>query len=121
MPEVVTVREDLEIIEVRSYGETSKDELARSRKEVSDIMHEQGIRKVLVDARDLTTLPSTFPLFLFGKSFAEADILRTMMMAVVKSKKTTKDVTFIETVARNRGVDMRIFDSMDAAIDWLTA
>jgi hypothetical protein len=121
MPEVVTVREDLGIIEVRSYGEVSEQELTSSREEVSEIIRERGIKKVLVDACDLTSLPSTFPLFLFGKSFADEDILRTMMMAAVTSEKTTKDVAFIETVARNRGVEMRIFDSTDAAIDWLTA
>ena len=120
MPEVVTVNETLGIIEVRSYGEVSEQDLARSREQVSDIMREQGIMKVLVDAREETSLPSTFPLFLFGSSFAQSDILRSMTLAAVVSEMTKKHLAFIETVARNRGVEIRIFDSMDAALAWLT-
>lgn len=119
MPEVVTVREDQGIIEVQSYGEVSERDLTASRHRVSEIVREKGIKQVLVDARELTSLPRTFALFLFGKSFAEEDVLRTIKLAAVVSEKTTKDMAFIETVARNRGATMRLFRSMDAALAWL--
>ena len=120
MPEVVTVREDPEIIEIRSYGEVCEQDLIASRERVADIIRERGIKKVLVDARKSTSLPSTYPLFLFGSSFAEKDVLRTMRLAAVVGEMTRKDMTFIETVARNRGVEVRVFDSMDDALAWLT-
>jgi hypothetical protein len=119
MPEVVTVREDQGIIEVRSYDEVSERDLTVSRDRVAEIIREKGIKEILVDARDLTSLPPTFALFLFGKSFADDEALRTVKLAAVVSEKTTKDMSFIETVVRNRGVAMRIFESMEAAISWL--
>jgi len=119
MPEVVTVREDLGIIEIRSYGEVNERDLTASRDRVAEIIRERGLTEVLVDARELTSLPPTFALFLFGKSFADNEGLRTMKLAGVVSEKTTKDMSFIETVARNRGVAMRIFKSMEAAVAWL--
>jgi hypothetical protein len=120
MPETVTFREDLGLIEVRSSGHVTKEEMQESRRKVSAIHQERGIDKVLVDARDLESFPGITTLFEFGGSFEEARLFRGLRLALVVNKNLIRDPGFIDTVARNRDVAMKVFSSIDEAVDWLT-
>jgi hypothetical protein len=42
-----------------------------------------------------------------------------MRYAVAVSPEVARDVGFLETVSRNRGVNMRLFESTDRALAWL--
>lgn len=118
MPEKVTVREDLQIIQVDSYGEVRIEDLRRSMETVIKLHRERGLTKVYIDASKLTSMPSTLPVFEFGSEMAE--LFRTSKFAVVRSKQTRDVTRFLENVVRNRGAHMEMFDSEGAALAWLT-
>ena len=117
MPEDVTVREDLQIIQVVSYGDISFDDLKTSLKAILKFKEKRGLNKVLVDATSAKSYPSTLPVFDFGAQAAES--LRGIMVAIVVTPETRDETVFFETVARNRGSNARVFDTLDAAISWL--
>jgi hypothetical protein len=121
MPETVSVRSDEGIVEVHSYGEVTEQDLRASLESVAAICRDCGLSRVLVDAREETSLPPTLSLFQFGADLLHTGVLRTARFAVLASEVTRKDQRFLETVTRNRGLEIRIFDSEDDAIAWLTA
>jgi hypothetical protein len=119
MPEEVTIREDLQIIHVDSYGDVTAEDLLVSIEAVMRIHKEQGITRVFVDATKETSLPSTFPSFDVGSKMAAA--VRTIRIAVLGNPALAEDLRFIETVALNRGATIKVFYSREAALAWLTA
>ena len=117
MPETVVVREDLQIIHVDSYGDVTIEDLESSLDAVLQIRRERGLTKVLVDASKETSLPSLMRIYDFGSNVAAN--LRGVRIAVAISPHTQEDLSFMETVARNRGALVAVFVSVDAALAWL--
>ena len=117
MPEDVTVREDLQVIQVVSHGDITFDDLKTTLKAILRFKENQGLNKVLVDGTSAKSYPSKVPVFEFGKQVAES--LRGIMVAIVVTPETRNQSVFFETVARNRVCDIRTFDTLDAAIAWL--
>jgi hypothetical protein len=118
MPETVSIREDLQIIHVDSYGDITVEDLKTSLNTILRFRKERGLTRVLVDATKETSLPSTLPIFEFGKDFAAR--VRGMSFALVAGQVTRDRVELLETVAINRGADVEMFDTTDAALAWLT-
>ena len=120
MSGIVTVREDLGIVEIRTQGDISIQDMIQTRESVVGICQEHKIYKVLIYALDWSSRPDTFQLFQFGREMSESVILRKIKFAVLASKATAEDIQFIKTVALNRnGADIQVFDSLDAALAWL--
>ena len=117
MPEKVTIREDLQIIQIESYGEVSAEDLKESFETVAKFRQERGLTRVFVDATKEISFPSAFPVLEFGTELAKT--FRGVKFAVVTSPKTNPDVRFLETVAVNRGAQVHVFGSADAALAWL--
>jgi hypothetical protein len=117
MPEAVELLHDGQIIHVRSYGEVTIDELRASLADVKRIREERGVNRLLVDASEETSLPSTMPVYDFGVDLSET--LRGMTIALVKSPATTSALHFLESVVLNRGVALRTFESVEPALAWL--
>lgn len=117
MPEDVIVRDDLQIIEVTSYGDITLEDLRQSLHTIAQIHQDRELSRVFVDATQETSLPSTLPLFKFGSELAER--LRTTRIAVAVSPRNREDMHFLETVTQNRGMQVRTFDSEEAALEWL--
>ncbi len=117
MPEKVSVWEELQVIQVDSYGDVTSADLMASMAEVLRIREERGISKVFVDATGETSLPPTTPVFEFGSELANA--FRGVKFAVVTSPQTEHDLRFLETVTRNRGAKVRMFVSREDALEWL--
>jgi hypothetical protein len=116
MPETVTLNEELGIIEVRSYGIVSANDMASSIESVKKISKKTGIDRVLVDASDLQAMPDTVDIYDLANEFP-----RRTWIAVVGSEDQTsfRDLVFGETVATNRGVYIRVFTSEADALKWL--
>lgn len=119
MPETVRLREDLGIVEVRSYGRVTVEDLILSREAVAELCQTHAITRVLVDAREETLMPSTAALLEFGGSLSRLDSLRPVKQAVVVSLATQDDVRIIQAAAMNRGAQIRIFESLEKAMAWL--
>ncbi len=117
MPETVTIDEALGLIRVDSSGDVLAGDLARSLRSVLGIVEAKGLRKVLVDTREQTSLPSVLVLYEFGEKLSE--LTRDLKHAVVVSRHSLKDLRVVATVSRNRGVQMDFFDCPEAALAWL--
>jgi hypothetical protein len=117
VPERVSVIENQKIIKVDSFGVISIEDLRTSMRRVAELHKEQGLNKVFVDATKETAFPPTVPTFEFGTELAQAMI--DLRIAVITSEKMKNVIRFLETVAQNRGAQVQIFDSEEAAFDWL--
>jgi hypothetical protein len=116
MPDKIQVDEDRGIIEVESFGEVSKADIAQSISNVRQILIEKGINKILVDARKQETMPSTMGIFNLFSTFPRE--FRLALLAA-QSQETEEDLSFAETVGMNRGVRLRIFYEKAQALRWL--
>lgn len=81
--------------------------------QVVRLTEETGICRVLVDVRKQTRMASTFELFNFG-----SQLPRSIAFAVLFDIHF-EDHHFIESVAKNRGMIVKMFDSEQDAIEWL--
>lgn len=117
MPEEVSILADLGIIQVDSYGDVSERDLLASMEEVLAIHKEHGFSRVFVDASGETSLPSTLPLNQFGSVLSEDAV--SLKFAVLVNERVREDLHFLETVTKNRGMEVRMFDSREDAFAWL--
>lgn len=117
MPETVTVDEALGLIRIVSSGDVLPSDLARSLRSVLEIVEAKGLRKVLVDTREQTSLPSVLVLYEFGAQLCE--FTRDLKHAIVVSRHSLEDLRIVATVSQSRGVQMDFFDSPEAALVWL--
>jgi len=72
---------------------------------------------VLVDGSAVTSYPSTWPVFEFGER--AAGLLRGMKIAIVVTLEARHLSSFFETVALNRGANVKLCDTLEAALAWL--
>lgn len=117
MPEKIDLISKSGIIYITSYGEVTEEDLISSLETIIKISENKDFLKVLVDAREQSSLPSPITLFKFSQKLSES--FRHIKHAIVVSDSTPEDINFIETVAVNRGSNMQIFNSIDAAVSWL--
>lgn len=118
MPEEVTVRKDLQIIQVKSYGDITKEDFETTLDAILRIRQDKGLTKVLVDATKVTAYPSMASIFDFGSKAAES--LKGIRLAIATPPGMRDDPGFFENVTRNRGARVSAFASPDAALAWLT-
>lgn len=118
MPEEVTIHKDLEIIQIESCGNIATEDFQKTLDTILRIRQDQGLNKVFVDATKATSYPSTMLIYDFGSQVA--DLLRGLKVAIVVVPVTYNESLFFETVARNRGGNVSLFDSPAAALAWLT-
>ncbi len=118
MPEEVTIREELQVIQVKSWGDITKEDFKNTLDAILRIREDQGLTKVFVDATRVTSYPSTISIFEFGSE--AADPLRGIRLAIASPPGQRDEPVFFETVTCNRGARVRAFDSPDAALAWLS-
>ena len=116
----IKVNDALSIIEVKHEGPVDIDEMRAAREETAKYLTDNESRRVLVDIRNATLGPTTMELFGFNASYRDLLPL-DVEIAIVYSSETAsrEDILFVETVARNRGVLLRIFTDRNEALDWL--
>ena len=118
----IRVDERREIVEIRLFQEMAGSAHLRAKGEVLERCRACGIRKILVDAADLTGRPpTTMDLFEFGAGWA--DIAKQGAVVLAGVPPTDAGARgwwkFGETVAINRGLVTRAFDKVENARAWL--
>ena len=114
MPEEVTFDEASGIARVRAWGVDTIEDWLESRDRIIELYESHGIRRVLVDAREQESGPSTGEIFEFGETWPHE-----IRVAILSGQRNREDQEFLETVAFNRAKDFRIFDSESDALTWL--
>lgn len=92
--------------------------------EMSRVLAAHDCKRLLNDFRGaemrLSTMDTLNLQKVVNEIFAEAGVGRGLRRAAVVPKEAADIPLFFETVAANRGDNVRIFADMDAAMDWLT-
>lgn len=116
MHDGIKVDEDRGIIEVCSYGTSSKENIAKAINEAQQILADRGFNKILADTTKQDAMPSKIDIFKLFSNFP-----REFRTAIVldKNQKTEKDLSFAETVGVNRGIMIKIFYDRELALQWL--
>ena len=104
------------IITVCSVGRVDKSELLHLIAAVQVMALRHNVHRLLVDTRMQESLPSTHTLFDIFSHFPD-----DLQVAVVADRRqdTAEAIHFIETVARNRARDVRVFEFETEALNWL--
>lgn len=116
MPDEFKVNKKLGIIEIRSYGVETEEDIAGSVTSALEVYEKTGINKVIIDATQIKEVPGiidTFKLF--------SSMPRQIVQAIVATKDQVNEneLIFAETVAVNRGIGLKIFYDRQDALNWL--
>jgi hypothetical protein len=78
----------------------------------------EGINKILIDARGITTEISTIARFEFGSHLVAQNPYQTSI-AIVGNEDAVWPDRFLENVLVNRGVDVKVVTEIKEALKWL--
>lgn len=120
------IRPGGDLLEVRATGEFSLEEAQRTFLETMEAVRLHGSKRVLFDGRTLTGTPQTIERFYYGE-FAAVKVAQCKTgpgsgltrFAYVLKEPVLDPERFGETVAVNRGMPVKAFDSLEDAHAWL--
>jgi hypothetical protein len=114
------------LLKVGARGKFSLQEAKRTYLEMLEAVAVHKTKKVLFDGRKLTGKPETIERFYYGEfaaqtvaNFAERGVSRATQFAYVLREPVLDPKRFGETVAVNRGMFVKAFDSLEDALGWL--
>jgi len=116
MPDSVKINLDLGLVEIRSFGIVTSENITASIRKAEEAFKLHGINKLLVDITEQDQMPSISGIF---NIFANFPKHLNLALYAKKNQITEDDIHFGETVAVNRGINMKIFYSQPEAMAWL--
>lgn len=116
MPDTIKLNKDQGIIEIRSYGKVENSDIENSIRRVTEIYKQSGVNKVIVDTTEQESMPSTLKIYSLFSLFPR-DLL--VAMVVNQEQPTKGNIRFAESVAQNRGIRIKQFNSREDALKWL--
>ena len=99
-------------------GDLEQDELNAARGEMNALLMSNKCKRLLVDATDVLHMQSVFSDFEFTAEH-QTELPLGTSHAVVVQPEHMEHMQFVEDVAQNRSVNLRLFTDKSAAIDWL--
>lgn len=108
------------LVRLTHSGPVDLSELRLARAEAAVALQRHRAVRLLVDVSRMETTLSTSAHFEFTSSHPNL-LSRCTKIAVVVTPQVAADGVFVENVAVNRGMRLRVFMSIDAAIEWLSA
>lgn len=111
--------EDKEIVLLRTSGTYILEAEVETIKKMASKLKEHNCNRCIVDFREANVIAK------IDKSFERPALYEEIWgdhsaRAAMVFRELNEDFQFLETVNRNRGWNVRIFDDYDAAIDWLS-
>lgn len=102
------------LMRVRSWGYDPIDDWLAAKAELLELHATHGADVLLVDVREQETGPPLFDILDFADAWPT-----TIRVAILVSKNTPDDMLYLETVAVQRGKQIRIFFGEPEALAWL--
>ena len=99
-------------------GAITDTELKAARGEANAELDAHGCRRLLVDATAITRMQPIVDDFEFTTEHNKTLPPGTRHAVVIRSEHR-EHMQFVEDVAQNRGIDLRLFMDRSRAIDWL--
>lgn len=117
----IEYQKDHGIVYVRLAGPGDHESWQKMAVECVAIAGEQNCNRFLVDERDATFESSISNIYSWSEDMDEGGITRANKVAFLYSDSPANrsDYRFFETVSRNRGYNIRIFDDQLKAVAWL--
>jgi hypothetical protein len=117
----VTINKEENFLHVQAAGERTLDNILAITHEIMAAYARHGIPKVLVDVREIEGALSTMEGFeLPTEHFQKIRDQRILQKAAIVDRKENEErFRFFQTVAENRGFNLRVFTDVDEATSWL--
>jgi len=119
----VSYLEDVGAVETAYTGTVTAAEVDQGVTETGVVAAEHLCTRFLIDCRDQEPGGTAFDIFDLGEflcSLPPGTIEREAIL-LPRSAAGAEEMTFFETVCRNRGLDVRTFADRPAALDWLNS
>jgi hypothetical protein len=117
---VLFLKTEDDCLKVRAIGQRTLDTVSTMTLEVAEAAAAAQVRNVLIDVRQLKGRLRLLDNYLLVNSVF--DLLRGKGLrkaAIVDEGRPAVGTWVLETIARNRGFDLRVFDSDEDAVGWL--
>ena len=115
----IHVHGDLGIVEVLVQGIRSPQTLVDIDQDVLDICQQRGLSRVLSTVQGKVPRPSLAKLYTYVRSGLKAAPLTGIRHAIVTSVYRTMHMQFLEAVARDRQIQIRVMGQREKALVWL--
>lgn len=116
MPHEVYVKEGEHFIRVRAHGHIRKSDILQAEKDALAFHVENELDNVLIDHRDVESFVGTMDIFDLGARLPQSPFRRIAMVV----NEIHENYQFLETVAVNRGGNLKMFTSEEAALAWVS-
>ncbi len=115
---IIEYQSDRNLIVVRHEGDLNRAVLSSYGAEAIKSAAQHNCHRFLVDVTRSVIVEETIGVFEFVTDLGKLGLQRTDKVAVVIARDTA-DHLFFETIARNRGYNLRYFRDVRSAMDWL--
>ena len=112
-------RQEPNYLEVIISGPLSNDELNAMAIERWVLLRRFNCRKILFDFTRITNFLNTVDIYGRPNQSERVGVLRTNYSAAIVPKLYFNDFKFLETVYKNRGFDLNVFDNEEDAVNYL--
>lgn len=121
--EIELHKEDI-ILEIRHVGEVTLQDAIASRAAASESARQHGFKHILADTTKALTKATTSDLYEFnttwGKFFSQGTRIASVLGPTpIDEVETSRNISFAETVAANRGIMHLVFRNREDALIWL--
>jgi hypothetical protein len=116
MPDTFHINFELGLIEIVSFGIVSSQTISNSIKKAEEVFKLHGIKNLLVDTTEQDIMAGVLIIYRIFSTFPKQ---LNLALYVKKNQVTEEDIIFGETVAVNRGINMKVFYSKEDAAKWL--
>jgi hypothetical protein len=113
--------QDLNLVECTAVGFLTADEISEATARTIALAIEKGTNLILVDDSKVEKTVDTFDIYKMPQLFDELNLDLSTKIAVILPvfSKPKEDVQFYETVCRNSGWNLAVFQQRQEAINWL--
>ena len=123
MPSDVTYNSKLQIIEIIHSGTLSVQNIEKTTFEAMALHKELGVNAVLIDTSNLKSVESLTELYDLPRQYDEGGVSRAIRIALVmpETSAARDAMKFYDNVCHNNGWEVRPFERLSEANEWLVA
>jgi hypothetical protein len=116
----ITLNEENQYAEIVTAGVADRDGTLEMAKEISRILSEKKIKRILIDHRNISAVSGgTVEIFQRPKELRDIGVIAGIKIAEVVKEEHMAFFRFLETVCVNRGFLFLTFEDKNSALKWL--
>ena len=104
---------------ITTHGEYTKSSSQKVIETIKTLRQKHKIRFFMIDHRDITLCLNTSDIYSRPNFYEEIWEEKNVVIAHIASLTDKEAFSFFENVVVNRGYEMRVFYTLEAAKDWL--